>query len=147
MCECREQFPNLNIKYLREYKALGTAGGLFHFRDEIKRNNPEKIFVIHGDIICSFPFKEILEFFTKQQDYYDDSVAKAVVFGIDVPKYLASHPHTFGAIVADKNNKVIHYVEKPESKLSNIINGGIYLFNSKYIINKIAEVKHSKDDC
>lgn len=140
------KYPNLNIKYLREYKALGTAGGLFHFRDEIKRNNPDKIFVVHGDIICNFPFSEILDFFAKQQDYYDDNEAKAVIYGIDVPKYLASHPHTFGAIVSDKDSKVIHYVEKPESKISNVINGGIYLFNSKYIINKIAQTKHAKDE-
>lgn len=145
--EAKHKYPNLNIKYLREYKALGTAGGLFHFRDEIKRNNPDKIFVVHGDIICSFPFAEILDFYAKQQDYYDDNEAKAVIFGIDVPKYLASHPHTFGAIVSDKKtHKVIHYVEKPESKISDVINGGIYLFNSKYIINKIAQTKHAKDE-
>lgn len=142
--DAKHKYPHLNIKYLREYKALGTAGGLFHFRDEIKRNNPDKIFVVHGDIICSFPFQEILDFYTKLQ--HDAAEPKAVIFGIDVPKYLAAHPHSFGAIVSDDNSRVVHYVEKPESKLSNVINGGIYLFNSKYIIGIIAQTKHTKDD-
>lgn len=31
------------VKYLREYQSLGTAGCLFHFRDEILRGSPDKI--------------------------------------------------------------------------------------------------------
>lgn len=28
--EAKREFPNIAISYLREYKALGTAGGLYH---------------------------------------------------------------------------------------------------------------------
>lgn len=47
--------------YLREYQELGTAGGLYHFRDEILRGNPEQFFVINVDIACSFPLNEMID--------------------------------------------------------------------------------------
>lgn len=50
------------IRYLREYQALGTAGGIYHFRDEIIRGNPQQFFVMHVDIACSFPLKEMAAF-------------------------------------------------------------------------------------
>jgi len=38
---------------------------------------------------------------------------------------------------------VIHYVEKPESTLSNLINCGIYIF-TKDLFNKLKEAKEHK---
>ena len=35
-------------RYLREYTSLGTAGGLYHFRDAILKGSPSQIFVING---------------------------------------------------------------------------------------------------
>ncbi|ERF69476.1 hypothetical protein EPUS_07291 [Endocarpon pusillum Z07020] len=31
--DAAKEFPHIRIQYLREYQALGTAGGLYHFRD------------------------------------------------------------------------------------------------------------------
>lgn len=28
--EAKREFPNIGISYLREYRSLGTAGGLYH---------------------------------------------------------------------------------------------------------------------
>lgn len=33
--QARRDFPNIAISYLREYKALGTAGGLYHCQSSI----------------------------------------------------------------------------------------------------------------
>jgi len=41
LSECQLDFPHLTIRYLREYVSLGTGGGIYHFRDEILRGNPE----------------------------------------------------------------------------------------------------------
>lgn len=47
--QARREFPNVaNIAYLREYRPLGTAGGLYHFRDSILKGNPKQA--------CIFPF-------------------------------------------------------------------------------------------
>lgn len=41
---------------------MGTAGGIYHFRDEIQRGDPKQIFVLNADVACSFPLEEMLEF-------------------------------------------------------------------------------------
>lgn len=135
--EAQAEHSGVSIKYLREYYPMGTAGGLYHFRDEILRGNPSKFFVIHADVCCSFPLKEINALF-------DEKKAKAVIMGTRVDKKQV--PHHYGAIVAadDKSQKVIHYVEKPESQVSNLINGGIYLFDT-CLFDIIAEARKERD--
>lgn len=49
-------------RYMREYTSLGTAGGLYHFRDAILKGNPSQIFVIHADICFSYPLTEMMHF-------------------------------------------------------------------------------------
>ena len=39
------------IRYLQEYKSLGTGGGIYHFRDVIRSGNPKAVFVINGDTV------------------------------------------------------------------------------------------------
>ncbi|KAL1997525.1 hypothetical protein VTN49DRAFT_56 [Thermomyces lanuginosus] len=122
------QFPNLRIQYLREYKALGTAGGLYHFRDAILKGKPERIFVLNSDVCCSFPLNEMLKLF-------EDKDAEAVILGTRVSNEAAPN---FGCIVSDSHTKrVLHYVEKPESHISNLINCGVYLFATECIFPAI----------
>ena len=49
-------------RYLQEYTALGTAGGIYHFRDQILTGNPEMFFVINADVCGDFPLIDMLEF-------------------------------------------------------------------------------------
>ncbi|EGX44092.1 Proteasome subunit alpha type-2 [Orbilia oligospora] len=129
-----KEFPQFTIKYLREYEPLGTAGGLYHFRDVILKGSPKRFFVLNADVCCSFPLKEMLQI-------ADDREAEAVILGTRVSNEAASN---FGCIVSDQTTKrVIHYVEKPESHISNLINCGVYLFGSSIIfkIRKAMEIK------
>ncbi|KAI5778388.1 nucleotide-diphospho-sugar transferase [Geopyxis carbonaria] len=115
------EFSNLKITYLREYTGLGTAGGLYHFRDAIMKGNPKRLFVLNADVCCSFPLKEMLEVFEEKE-------AEAVLLGTRVAGDAATK---FGCIVSDpETSQVRHYVEKPESHISNLINCGVYLFSS-----------------
>ncbi|KAF2116212.1 nucleotide-diphospho-sugar transferase [Lophiotrema nucula] len=121
-------FPQLSVKYLREYQALGTAGGLYHFRDVILKGKPERFFVLNADVCCSFPLTEMLKL-------YDDKDAEAVMLGTRVANEAATN---FGCIVSDAHTKrVLHYVEKPESQISNLINCGVYLFSTDTIFPAI----------
>ena len=52
----------LCCRYLQEYTALGTAGGLYHFRDQILAGNPDSFFVMNSDVCGDFPLKEMLSF-------------------------------------------------------------------------------------
>ncbi|KAL9082489.1 MAG: hypothetical protein Q9159_006375 [Coniocarpon cinnabarinum] len=116
--------PQITIRYLREYQALGTAGGLYHFRDQILKGRPDRFFVLNADVCCSFPLNEMLR-------VYEEKGAEAVILGTRVSKEAATN---FGCIVTDPETKrVRHYVEKPESEISNLINCGVYLFSTDCI--------------
>ncbi|KAF8458213.1 nucleotide-diphospho-sugar transferase [Kalaharituber pfeilii] len=120
--EWRNEFGQFSsIKYLREYQALGTAGGLYHFRDAVLRGNPAHFFVLNADVCCSFPLQEMLSLMEEKN-------AEAVILGTKVPADAASN---FGCIVVNpETQQVRHYVEKPESHISSLINCGVYLFSS-----------------
>lgn len=49
-------------RYLQEYAALGTGGGIYHFRDQIVSGSPEAFFVLNADVCSAFPLKEMLSF-------------------------------------------------------------------------------------
>lgn len=130
-------FPNLPIKYLREYEALGTAGGLYHFRDAILKGRPERIFVLNSDVCCSFPLNEMAKLF-------DDRDAEAVILGTRVSQDAATN---FGCIVSDAHSRrVLHYVEKPEGHISNLINCGVYLFSVDAIFPSIRSAIKRRTD-
>lgn len=41
---------------------LGTAGGMYHFRDQIRAGNPTAFFVLNGDVCSDFPLEELYNF-------------------------------------------------------------------------------------
>lgn len=49
-------------RYYQEFTALGTAGGMYHFRDQIRCGNPEAFFVMNGDVCADFPLTQLYEF-------------------------------------------------------------------------------------
>jgi mannose-1-phosphate guanylyltransferase len=84
--DSKREFPNITISYLREYRPLGTAGGLYHcelmvpqsfeyneqlmrvVRDSILRPPaPQHIFICNIDVCCSFPLTEMMELHSKHR--------------------------------------------------------------------------------
>jgi mannose-1-phosphate guanylyltransferase len=131
------EFPQIRIQYLREYQALGTAGGLYHFRDAILKGKPDRFFVLNADVCCSFPLGEMLKLFEEKD-------AEAVILGTRVGNDAATN---FGCIVSDGHTKrVLHYVEKPESHISNLINCGVYLFATECIFPSIRSAIKRRSD-
>ncbi|ORY48244.1 nucleotide-diphospho-sugar transferase [Rhizoclosmatium globosum] len=129
LADVQSEFSTVSIRYLREYQSLGTGGGLYHFRDEILRGNPDKFFVLNADIACSFPLESILAFDSQKK-------AAATIFGFKVDRKLVTK---FGNVVLNPETaEVLHFVEKPETVLSDTISCGIYLFN-KDIFGVMAE--------
>ena len=49
-------------RYLQEFTALGTAGGMYHFRDQILSGKPRQLFVMNCDACGEFPLAEMLRF-------------------------------------------------------------------------------------
>lgn len=56
------QNQRVNIRYLQEFVELGTAGSLYHFRDQIRAGNPGLFFVLNGDICADFPLQQLYDF-------------------------------------------------------------------------------------
>ena len=111
------------IRYLQEHCPLGTGGGIYQFRDQILTGNPLGFFVFNADICCDFPVCEMHEF--QRSLPGSDSF---VILGTRATESQAAH---YGCIVKNpKTHEVLHYVEKPESFVSSLINGGAYLFTS-----------------
>lgn len=154
--EVESVHPNLKVTVLTEPSPLGTAGGLYYFRDKIAPEEDNKILLIHGDVICNYQFKQIVDFSVETK-------SDAVLFGID-PKVLVGpvgkdvpfdKDHIFaqyGTIISDKKAKIVHYIEKPkldsfaqfqEKTYDVSINGGVYVFSNK-IFDLLAKAKEAK---
>lgn len=111
---------NVPIRYLKEDKALGTAGGIRFFQEEILQGEPASLFVLHCDVCCSFPLTEMMHFHLRHAG--SCTVLGKRVFHDEAKKY--------GCLVADPMSKeILHWAEKPETFVSDIINCGIYLFD------------------
>ncbi|XP_051882039.1 mannose-1-phosphate guanyltransferase alpha-A [Pristis pectinata] len=120
------------IRYLQEYVALGTGGGLYHFRDQILSGKPELFFVMNADVCCEFPLMEMIEFQKAQEQ-----VNSFVMLGTTANRRQSMN---YGCIVENlQSHEVLHYVEKPSTFVSEIINCGVYLFTPD-IFQYIGEV-------
>ncbi|GAA5942632.1 hypothetical protein JCM10213_005927 [Rhodosporidiobolus nylandii] len=133
--EASRDFPNLQIRYLREYQALGTAGGLYHYRDIILKGSPQTLYVLHSDIVCGWPLADLAKFHAGHRG----------VGTVMAVKVLREEANKFGCIVVDgETNQAKHYVEKPEEFLSDTVNAGLYLFDSALLFSSIKEAMDAK---
>lgn len=107
------------VRYVKEDKPHGSAGGLYNFRDLIMEDSPSHIFLLNCDVCCSFPLPEMLE---AHKSYGGMGT-------ILVIKVSAESANQFGELVADPTtNELLHYTEKPETFVSDLINCGVYVF-------------------
>jgi len=119
--EMNRKYDSVNIRYLQEYAPLGTAGGIYHFRDQIRAGNPDAFFVMNGDVCADFPLVEMLD------QHRSNEKAVATVLGTEATRQQAQ---SYGCIVEDKSSHaILHFVEKPSSYISTIINCGVYIFS------------------
>lgn len=127
------------IRYLQEFTELGTAGGLYHFRDQIRRGNPEAFFVLNGDVCADFPLKRLHEFHASKPN---------VLISILSTEADRLESVNYGCLVTNKaTDEVEHYVEKPNTYVSPLINCGIYMVSTD-IFPTIANVFYSRqEDC
>ncbi|PKA59879.1 putative mannose-1-phosphate guanylyltransferase 2 [Apostasia shenzhenica] len=113
------------VRYLREDKPHGSAGGLYSFRDYIMEDDPSHIFLLNCDVCCSFPLPEMLDAHKR----YGGMGTVLVI------KVSAESANQFGELVADPvTDELLHYTEKPETFVSDLINCGVYVFTPKIFI-------------
>lgn len=106
---------SIKISYSQETEPLGTAGPLALARKHLSGDHP--FFVLNSDVICGFPFKDMLTFHKAHGKEGTILVTKV------------EEPSKYGVVVHDKNGLIDRFVEKPKEYVGNMINAGLYLFN------------------
>lgn len=105
----------LKIEYSTEKKPLGTGGAVKQASTYIK-NQP--FLVIHGDVLTSLNFSEIVDFHFKE-----NSLATiAVKPSLGEPRY---------GQVFMQGNKITRFLESSAGSGISIINAGVYVFDPK----------------
>ncbi|KAA8530283.1 hypothetical protein F0562_004992 [Nyssa sinensis] len=124
------------VRYLKEDKPHGSAGGLYYFRDLIMEDAPSHIFLLNCDVCCNFPLPDMLEAHRR----YGGMGTLLVI------KVSAESASQFGELVADPITKeLLHYTEKPETFVSDLINCGVYVFTPE-IFTAIQDVFTHRED-
>ncbi|KAI9001876.1 mannose-1-phosphate guanyltransferase [Gaertneriomyces semiglobifer] len=116
MHKVEEQY-NIKIHFSIEAEPLGTAGPLALARDILQKDD-SPFFVLNSDVICEFPFSELLAF--HKQHGCEGTLMTTPV----------DDPSKYGVIVTKANSTQIdRFVEKPTVFVGDHINAGIYIFN------------------
>ncbi|XP_052195611.1 uncharacterized protein LOC127803435 [Diospyros lotus] len=124
------------MRYLKEDKPHGSAGALYYFRDLIMEDDPSHIFLLNCDVCCSFPLPAMLD----AHRSYGGMGTLLVI------KVSAESANQFGELVADPVTKeLLHYTEKPETFVSDLINCGVYVFTPE-IFSAIQDVSTHRED-
>lgn len=132
------------ITYLQEppERPLGTAGGLYHYREQLLAGGARHFYLLYADVISAFHLPELANYAAKKK-------ADLVVLGVVELKNAYQHKNdlddNFGSIVLAIDGRVVHYVEKPELQVLQIINGGIYYFLRNFLTHHLAAAKERHD--
>lgn len=119
---------SLKIRYLQEFTRMGTAGGLYHFRDQIRHGDPDAFLVINGDVCGDFDFDKMLQQHRQKVVEARQSDLPSPLITVMTTEASRSDSLNYGCVVANpENNMIEHYVEKPSTFISNLINCGAYL--------------------
>jgi len=117
----------ITITFSHEKEPLGTAGPLA-LAKEVLGKDDEPFFVLNSDVICDFPFRQMVDFHKSHGREGTIVVTKV------------EEPSKYGVVVYEQSSgKIDKFVEKPQEFVSNKINAGLYIFKPS-ILNRI-EVK------
>ena len=117
----------------------GTANAIYQNLSFIERYDPEYVIILSGDQICKQDYSDFLRFHKEKNAEFSVAV-------MEVPMEEASR---FGLMVADADDKITEFQEKPEHPKSNLASMGIYIFNwdilKKYLVEDEADENSEND--
>lgn len=113
LCKEAEKL-GVTLIFSHETQPLGTAGPLALAKN-ILAENDSPFFVLNSDIICDFPFKQLLQFHKNHGKEGTIIVTKV------------EEPSKYGVVLCNDDGQINSFIEKPTEFVSNKINAGIYL--------------------
>ena len=99
----------------------GTANAIYQNIPFIERYDPQYVIILSGDQICKQDYSDFLRF-------HKEKGAEFSVAVMEVPWEEASR---FGLMVADGDDRITEFQEKPKNPKSNLASMGIYIFTWK----------------
>lgn len=107
----------------------GTANAIYQNINFIERYDPKYVIILSGDQICKQDYSDFLRFHKE----------KGAEFSVAVMEVPWEEAGRFGLMVADENDKITEFQEKPKEPKSNLASMGIYIFNwdilKKYLVD------------
>ena len=104
------------------------------------RTDGEPFFVLNSDVVCEFPFNEMIKF---HKDHHCEGTivvsrltSLSIIDNLWYPSIVfkvtkVDEPSKYGVVVYEQDTgKIDRFVEKPREYVSNKINAGLYIFNS-----------------
>ena len=117
----------------------GTANAICQNISFIERYHPKYVIILTGDQICKQDYSDFLKFHKEKNAEFSVAV-------MEVPWEEASR---FGLMVADENDKITEFQEKPKDPKSNLASMGIYIFNwdilKQYLLEDDADPTSEND--
>ena len=113
----------------------GTADAIRQNLNFIKANPSREILILSGDHIYQMDLYAMIEF--HRQKNADITVGMMIV-----PE---SQIHQFGTGITNDEGRIIEWEEKPRVPRTNLASMGIYVFNTEYLMNLLAEDKDMVD--
>lgn len=112
-----EKDYGVNIEFSVESEPLGTAGPL-KLAEKTLGKDDSPFFVLNSDVICDYPFAELIEFHKAHGQEGTIIVTKV------------EEPSKYGVVVHKPGHasRIDRFVEKPVEFVGNRINAGIYIF-------------------
>lgn len=101
----------------------GTANAIYQNLDYMESFNPDYVLILSGDHIYKMDYEVML-------DFHKASNADVSIAVMPVPIEEASR---FGIVIADDQNTITEFQEKPEQPKSNLASMGIYIFSWKVL--------------
>lgn len=119
----------VQITYVHETKALGTAGALQAARSHV---GGQAFYVLHGDVLADINFSEFAEFHEAQ--------GRAATMALTS----VENPTAYGAVRLS-GTRIVEFEEKPtnDPSVSRLINAGMYVLNPS-VLDRIPGVKGGK---
>lgn len=113
----------------------GTANAIYQNLSFIERYDPEYVIILSGDQICKQDYSDFLRFHKEKNAEFSVAV-------MEVPWEEASR---FGLMVADSDDKITEFQEKPKNPKSNLASMGIYIFNWDILKKYLTEDEQDPD--
>ena len=105
----------IKIRYSREDKPLGTAGGLGLIKKELN----ETFLMMNGDVLTTLDFSDLINYHKR-----NGAIATIALNKRDVKI-------DFGVVKLDDGNSIVGYTEKP--KIDYLVSMGVYVFDPKVL--------------